>query len=193
MSKREDFIKSAISHFPDNGVFVEIGTHEGFNADFILTHNQSCHLYTIDPYIAYDDYKDSINKITGDELFNKVQSALKEKHGDRIHMIRKFSEDAINDVPNEIDFLYIDGNHQYSYVLKDLQLYFPKLKKGGILMGDDVCDFDDSRRDANGDIHMEWLPGCFGAYGVKKAFDDYFKSTHLTPILRLNQYIVVNN
>lgn len=188
---REDIIERAISNFPKDGVFVEIGTHEGFNADFILTHNPNCHLYSIDPYLQYDDYKDSINTITGDELRNKVQSSLKEKHGDRITMIRKFSSDAINDVPDQIDFLYIDGNHQYSYVLKDLELYFPKLKKGGILIGDDVCDFDDSLRDENGDIHRQWLPGCYGSYGVKKAFDDYCSAHHLFPILRLNQYIVV--
>ena len=35
------------------------------------------------------------------------------------------------------DSIYIDGNHEYDFVKKDLENYYPKLKDGGILAGDD--------------------------------------------------------
>ena len=38
---------------------------------------------------------------------------------------------------NSLDIVFVDGNHEYKYVLEDLKNYFPKIKKGGILMGDD--------------------------------------------------------
>ena len=38
---------------------------------------------------------------------------------------------------NNIDLIFIDGNHSYKYVLEDLENYYPKLVKNGILCGDD--------------------------------------------------------
>ncbi|MDP3697256.1 MAG: class I SAM-dependent methyltransferase, partial [Candidatus Taylorbacteria bacterium] len=40
-------------------------------------------------------------------------------------------------IKEELDFVYIDGNHSYDYVKKDLELYWDKVKKGGALTGDD--------------------------------------------------------
>lgn len=36
-----------------------------------------------------------------------------------------------------IDFLFIDANHTYEDVLLDLQLWYPKVKKGGLVCGHD--------------------------------------------------------
>ena len=36
-----------------------------------------------------------------------------------------------------LDFVYIDGDHQYESCKKDLQLWIPKIKKGGIIAGHD--------------------------------------------------------
>ena len=38
---------------------------------------------------------------------------------------------------NHFDFVYIDANHDYEFVLKDLKTWFPKVKSKGILFGDD--------------------------------------------------------
>jgi cephalosporin hydroxylase len=35
------------------------------------------------------------------------------------------------------DWIYIDGNHQYEFVLLDLESYYPKVKAGGSIVGDD--------------------------------------------------------
>lgn len=36
-----------------------------------------------------------------------------------------------------IDFCFIDADHRYSHVSKDIRAYLPKVKKGGILAGHD--------------------------------------------------------
>jgi hypothetical protein len=46
------------------------------------------------------------------------------------------SDDAVADV-QPVDFIYIDGNHTYSYVKADLANYWPKIKRDGILSGHD--------------------------------------------------------
>lgn len=35
------------------------------------------------------------------------------------------------------DWVYIDGNHLYEFVLGDLENYYPKVKAGGYITGDD--------------------------------------------------------
>jgi hypothetical protein len=172
----------------DNGIFVEIGTHEGSFANHILENSTNSVLYCIDPYLSYDDYDDSINNVTGDALYNLTYNKLKSKYGDRIIFIRKFSEDAIKYIPNDIDFLYIDGNHRYTYVTKDLELYYPKVKNNCYIIGDDAVDVDNINRNTNGDVLITWMPGCYGHYGVIKAFDDFCKKNNLAGEIIGNQY-----
>ena len=39
--------------------------------------------------------------------------------------------------PEMFDWIYVDGNHYYEYVLEDLRLSYDKLKTSGLLAGDD--------------------------------------------------------
>jgi hypothetical protein len=184
---RSDLVKNIIEKI-QNGVFVEIGTHEGEFSDFILKNSSNSILYCIDPYISYNDYDDAINNITGDNLYNNTYARLKNKYGERVIFIRKFSKDAINDIPNEIDFLYIDGNHRYKYVLEDLELFYKKVKKNCCIIGDDAVDTDDLKRNENGDVLITWCPGCYGHYGVIKAFNEFCKNNNLNGEIINNQY-----
>ena len=56
----------------------------------------------------------------------------------KIKFIKKKSEDAINDIPDNLDFIYIDGNHAYEYCKQDMEMYWEKVRTGGLLGGDDL-------------------------------------------------------
>lgn len=184
---RQELVKNVIEKI-NNGIFVEIGTHLGDFADFILENSSNSTLYCIDPYISYDEYDDAINTFTGDNLYYRAYNKLKDKYGERVIFIRKFSKDALNDIPNEIDFLYVDGNHRYKYVLEDLELFYPKVKKNGCIIGDDAVDTDDLKRNENGDVLVTWAPGSYGHYGVIKAFDEFCKNNKLNGKVTCYQY-----
>lgn len=184
---RYSLVKNIVENIKD-GVFVEIGTHTGEFADFILENSVNSTLYCIDPYLSYNDYDDSINFITGDQIFNETYSKLHTKYGERIKFIRKLSSDAVADVPSAIDFLYIDGNHRYSYVLNDLSLFYPIVKPNCYIVGDDAVDVDDSNRNDNGDVLMQWSTYSYGHYGVIKAFRDFCNSKNIFGELLGNQY-----
>ena len=47
------------------------------------------------------------------------------------------SKDAINDIEETLDFVYIDGNHDYEFVKNDIEIYYAHLKKGGVIGGHD--------------------------------------------------------
>jgi hypothetical protein len=36
-----------------------------------------------------------------------------------------------------LDWVYIDGNHTYEFVLEDLRSWYPKVRPGGLVAGDD--------------------------------------------------------
>ena len=88
-------------------------------------------------------------------------------------LIRDFSKNF--SIDEDIDFIYIDGNHKYKYVLEDLTKWYNKLKTGGIIVADDAVDIDDDKRDENGDVVIKWNDNCSGKYGVIKAFKDFGK------------------
>lgn len=41
-----------------------------------------------------------------------------------------------------LDFVWCDANHNYEYIKRELDTFFPKMKSGGILAGDDYNDED---------------------------------------------------
>jgi hypothetical protein len=173
-----------------NGIFVEIGTDNGILAEFILENSTNSILYCVDPYVCYNDYHDAINNVTGNNLYETTYNKLKTKFGNRVIFVRKFSEEAPNNIPNDIDFLYIDGNHRYTYVYKDLELYYPKVKKNGYVVGDDAVDTDDSKRNENGDVFIQWNQYSYGNYGVIKAFNQFFQNKKINGEIIYNQYVI---
>ena len=52
-------------------------------------------------------------------------------------MIRKPSGEAYKDIIGLVDFVYIDGNHDYDFVMDDIRKYYPLIKKGGVIGGHD--------------------------------------------------------
>lgn len=51
--------------------------------------------------------------------------------------IQDFSSEAVNEINELVDFVYIDGNHQEEFVIQDIENYFPLVRPGGILGGHD--------------------------------------------------------
>jgi hypothetical protein len=124
-------IRFIISRNNKNLVGVEIGTAEGGNAKNMLDFLSIKKLYLVDPWLPYDGY-------VTDKTYSKAKKTLSD-YSDKLEYIQKTSEEAVNFVPNDIDFIYIDGNHSYDFVKKDIELYYPKVKKGGIIGGHDFC------------------------------------------------------
>jgi hypothetical protein len=161
---------------PDS-ICVEIGTWEGDFSYDILLHTTLKKLYCIDPYKHFNDgeYPDNMNDRSQqewDEKFAKVQKRF-EPFGDRVELMRMSSLEASSQFQDEsIDYIYIDGNHEYKAVLTDILAWFPKVKKGGILCGDDIVSTDISEHDADGNVTRIWKPGCGGKYGTYKALLD---------------------
>ena len=61
------------------------------------------------------------------------------KDSENIEVIRtqgEYAEQYINQ--DELDWVYIDGDHSYEAVTKDLEISFRLVKSGGLITGDDA-------------------------------------------------------
>lgn len=120
-----------------NLIGIEIGLACGFSSYLLTTECQNVSkLYGIDPFIPYKDWNADISE----ERINTMFDEFKENMSiiPNFEFIHKTSTDAADQFENEsIDFIFIDGDHSEQAVYNDLQMYAPKVKKGGIIAGHD--------------------------------------------------------
>jgi len=128
---------------PSKYIGVEIGVLRGYNAKNLLKNLEIKKLYLIDPYVEYYEYENQKHRfepLTYKKEKKYAHNLLK-PYADKIIWIEKLSEKSLNDIPIHpaLDFVYIDGNHTYEFVKKDLELFFPRLTFNGVIGGHDYC------------------------------------------------------
>lgn len=113
----------------------EVGVRMGTNAIEIFKRVPDVKLYCIDPWNAY-------LKVTDERQDSYYQKCIRVLTGKNAELIRKTSMDAVSQFENEsLDFVYIDGRHEFDYVMEDIVFWLPKIKKGGIISGHDYYHF----------------------------------------------------
>lgn len=123
-----------------NGVCCEIGVYEGKFSERIFSWCAPKKFYMVDPWAAIlDRTEEKYSQKRQDERLNYVVAKFNQQILDgRAVIVRKTSDEAAADFSDAIfDFVYIDGDHGYGQVKKDLANYYPKVKTGGLLVGDD--------------------------------------------------------
>ena len=148
--------------------FAEIGVFKGRSARYIL---RKCG-YTIKEYWGIDKYNTTWNGIT------YRHPKIKEKRWNDMYrnvcrycaffpqfkILKMSSEEAVELFPKQyfpngyFDFVYIDADHSYEMVKKDINLWFPLVKKWGLIGGHDYGFPDEVCRHG----------------GVQKAVDEIF-------------------
>src|SRR5690606_5275623 len=119
------------------GDAVEIGTHRGEFAKHLLSQWDG-RLYCVDPWADVDGYNDLLTGTDRESDYAICRGELS-KFGARAEMIRMTSEQFAPFVQDEsLAFCYIDGDHREEMVRRDIALWWPKIKPGGILAGHDL-------------------------------------------------------
>jgi predicted O-methyltransferase YrrM len=146
----------------------EVGVAYGYHAEHLLETNPDITYVGLDPYKAGYDPEDSLaqdveslfggeTESSMDRLFRVVQCKLAALYLGRATVFR-LSGDLAGQwfAPQSFDLAYIDGDHTYEGVLKDLEVWYPLIKKGKVLCGDDY----------------DWP-------GVRKAIQEFFKNKNI--------------
>jgi len=124
------------SEVPQGGTIVEIGCYGGLSTSYLVkgSENRDVRICSIDPFNS--DLETQAELTDGCvELDDKptkelvAQRMAKLGAADRVTLIEGFSQEAVKDWKGEIDFLWIDGNHDQAYL--DFTDWSPFLKVGG--------------------------------------------------------------
>jgi predicted O-methyltransferase YrrM len=127
---------------------VEIGVYEGasscFWSDFYMNHPES-RLTSIDPFTGSEEHHadpENHKELSKIELTARGNIA-KSTNAAKIEVIKGCSWDVFPELNRRnrgepwIDLLYIDGAHDSTSVARDVTLYVPMVKSGGIIIFDD--------------------------------------------------------
>jgi len=126
-------------HFGDKKVLgLEIGTHYGCLTKAILSECQNIGLYTVDPWTHQEGntFEAARPQEEMTTMREHAENALK-VYGDRVKIMPMTSDDAFKEINEQVDFVWIDGDHTVSTVVRDIEHGLQMVKPGGILGGHD--------------------------------------------------------
>lgn len=129
-------------------LIVEVGVAYGYHARAMLETLENVEYIGIDPYLPNydpnDPFTDNVAQLFNcksvegmDRLYETVNETLTEEFGSRFTLKRLKSVIASTEMSNSIDLVFIDGDHRYQAVYDDLRSWWPKIRPGGVLAGDD--------------------------------------------------------
>ena len=157
---------------------VEVGIGYGFHAKEILDNTSVDKLYLVDPMCYYPDdgFTSQVLNYGGFEKVVKNIKTYLNIHDNRYTWYRNPSLSITNEqIPDgSVDAIFIDGDHSYEAVSKDLPFWWRKLRNGGWLLGDDyqysfpgvIKAVDEFA--SNNNLKLEFLTKPGGVYPIYK-------------------------
>lgn len=139
---QEEYLFNKVQSLPDDAVIVEIGSFKGRST---VAMGYACigtnrKIYSIDTWDGNDsDFSER-------QFFEIWQQNVQNNNlAKYVTPLRGYSHDILNRWQEladakAIDFIFIDGSHQYEDVLKDFELSFPLVKDNGWIAFHDVIN-----------------------------------------------------
>jgi len=153
----------------------EIGIRQGFHFDYLIAHKPKVAV-AVDCWI--DDgvvgRNDSCYDQAGlERQYEKFKN--NQVNNPFVKIVRAYSFDAVKEFPDEyFDFIFIDADHTYPGISRDLVDWWPKVKRGGAFTGHDYSH--QTRRAVNRQIIK---------FGVVEAVDEFVKKNNITTFFTL--------
>ena len=114
-----------------NLIGCEVGVDKAENATDMLQNLDIKQLYLVDVWGMPDSGKDV-------RTLKIAQANVSGYNAEIIWLIKKSEDVTDEEIPLlSLDFVYIDGDHRYHAVKKDLENYWPRVKLGGLFAGHD--------------------------------------------------------
>src|SRR5690242_6325188 len=139
--------KAQVARARPGAVFVEIGAWKGRSTAYmaveIINSGKPIEFYTVDQWLGVEEpeYRRDPDVVAG-RLFSTflgniaaVRDHVVPLHGSSTAAATRFAD-------RSIDFVYLDADHAYAAVKADLAAWWPKLRPGGVIAGDDWCYTD---------------------------------------------------
>ena len=126
---------------------LEIGVHKGDFSKQLANNLDPKKLILVDPWIAYNDevYSNSwygksstSNQVIQDQYFLDIKKHFEnEIRLETVEVHRKTSDDFFDQNQLKFDLIYIDGNHLFDFVVRDITNSLNFINRDGIIVLDD--------------------------------------------------------
>lgn len=145
----------------------ELGVFDGFNFMLMIEHNPK-EAVAVDSWISDGNPARTDSGYPQEKLTEQFEN-FKKMTADKpfVKLYREYTFDAVKHFPDEyFDLIYIDADHTYEGCKKDMEDWWPKVKKGGFFTGD---DYTRKRAKYTGVV-----------FGVVEAVNEFGKTNNLT-------------
>ena len=129
--------------------YLEIGTHNGGSIMTVMQSKYNTKFYGVDVWGG------DINRLYAQENITKHN---KHQHDFELIKGNSMSDDTFNKVVTKcpsVDFLFIDGGHNYDNVINDFNRYSKLVNPGGLIVFDDYLMFE--RPNINIDYNVSFI------------------------------------
>ena len=138
-----------------DGTWVELGVCTALFSKELIEKGDPKKLIMVDLWGDIDIYSDVVASDNFLQTIDRISP-----YSSRVEIWRMLTTEAADLVPDgSISFIYVDASHQYTDVLADVTSWWPKLRLGGVIAGDDYY---------NG-----YVPLAGNTFGVKDAVDEF--------------------
>jgi predicted O-methyltransferase YrrM len=131
-------VSAAASAVPSGGRIVEIGSFRGRSTIAIAASSpDGVEIVAIDPHAGNDRGPQEIEGFEAEaaqdhDVFNA--NLARAGVAERVRHVRKFSNEAHDDVTGEIDVLHIDGAHRFAPARDDIRTWGARVVPGGSML-----------------------------------------------------------
>jgi hypothetical protein len=166
-----DIYDHILARARDGAVFVEVGAYLGRSSLYLASRIQwsgkKIRLYVVDLWDGwlYEDcdehHSAGAGKENTDVFWHFIRNVRRAGVEDVICPLKMPSEQAASLFEDgTLDFVFLDADHRYEAVRRDLEVWFPKIKRRGVLGGHDYLhpDFPGVRRAADEFFREQGLP-----------------------------------
>jgi len=145
----------------------EVGVRTGENFRKMIKHAPAVAVavdcWKDDGIVSHNDV--ALSQEALDNQYESLKNLLKDNSS--VQICREYSSDAVKRFPdNYFDLVYIDADHTFAGALQDIIDWYPKVKKGGFLLGDDFTGNHKTRTGVR--------------FGVVKAVKKFTQDNNLT-------------
>lgn len=146
MNKKDVIRRDVLRRLGGVYTIAEVGVWRGRFSEVLLDELNPQKLYLVDPWKAFTTDTDTERALVDDKNAKQMESIYQFVHkrfdpqiaSGQVEILRDLSEHALKRFPDHaLDLIYIDGDHSYEGVCKDLAIAVKKVRKGGFIMLDD--------------------------------------------------------
>ncbi len=116
------------------GIIVEIGSWKGRSTIWLASGSRAgggATVYAVDPHTGSREHQAGGGVVATFAEFQRNVAAA--GVADLVSPVVKPSREAVNDVPDPVALVFVDGAHEYEAVRVDFETWFPRLVEGGVM------------------------------------------------------------